>query len=133
MNPRAVVAAVAVLAVTVAAAAALSGSPHRRAVAVEKPNLNSLIHGAPLQRARCSNWLAASRADKDLAVRALQAVVGAPTEYKGYYGSSLTRQQAYKLFNGACAQPYARGFLLYGLYIKAAGFSGKAHPAPPDL
>ena len=119
------------IAVAIAALFLLPGG-HHRAPAKHAPhgNLNSLIHGAPLQRARCSNWLAASGADKELAVNVLQAVVGAPTEYKGYYGSSLSRDQAYNLFNQACSQRFARGFLLYGLYIKAAGFEGTAHPTP---
>src|SRR4051794_23065990 len=132
MTGRAIAAGVVVLVLAVAVAVAFGGGPTKQRAHAPTPNLNSLIHGAPLQRARCSNWLAASPADKELAVQALQAVVGAPTEYKGYYGSSLTRRQAYNLFDNACSQPVARGFLLYGLYIKAAGFSGKAHP-PPDV
>jgi hypothetical protein len=134
MTARAVATALVVLTVGAGAAAMLSGNDARNHTATAAaPDLNSLIHGAPLQRARCSNWLAASQAEKDLAVRALQAVVGGPTEYKGYYGSSLSRRQAYELFDQACSQRVARGFLLYGLYVKQAGFRGKAHPPPPDL
>ena len=32
------------------------------------------------------------------------------------------RTEAYALFNRACASPIAHGFLLYELYIRAAGF-----------
>lgn len=133
MTKRAVAAALAIGAVAVLGAVALSGGGEHPPRQLPAANLNSLIAGAPLQRARCSNWQRASKADKDLAVRVLQGAVGAPTEYKGYYGSSLTRQQTYELFDSACSQPFARGFLLYALYIKDAGFRGKAHPAPPSL
>jgi hypothetical protein len=38
----------------------------------------------------------------------------------------LEEEQAYDLFQAYCKQPFARGFLLYKLYGRAAGFAGQA-------
>jgi hypothetical protein len=116
----ALLAACVLAAAAFAATHALSASkPHASAPA---PNPDSLIHGARLQSARCSNWLAASAADKALAVRALTAAVGGPTEFKGVRGTTLTEAESYALLNNACSSPIAKHFLLYELYIRAAGF-----------
>jgi hypothetical protein len=97
-------------------------SPRTPPRASAPPNPDSLIAGATLQNARCSNWLAASAADKGLAIRALEASVGAPTEYKGVRGTALSTAEGYQLLDNACANPIARHFLLYELYIRAAAF-----------
>jgi hypothetical protein len=39
-------------------------------------------------------------------------------------GAVLGDKQAYNLFNGWCEQSFARGFKLYKLYERAAGFAG---------
>ena len=117
--PRvAVLAACAALALA-AALTLTHASPKATAPA---PSLDSLIHGARLQSARCSNWLAASSSEKALAVGALTATVGGPTEFKGVRGTTLTEAESYQLLNNACSSPIARHFLLYELYIRAAGF-----------
>ena len=41
-------------------------------------------------------------------------------------GSVLDDKQAYDLFNNWCKQSFARGFKLYHLYQRAAGFEGHA-------
>lgn len=119
-------AALALLAVLAVAALVLTHAPARQASATrtQAPDLNSLIHGAPLQRASCTNWLGAKASERALAVRALTASVGAPTEYEGYHGTTLTSAQTYSLLDNACAQPVARNFLIYVLYARAAGFGG---------
>jgi hypothetical protein len=113
--------ALGVLAFVVVALSASTTHPHP-AAARPAPDLNSLIHGAPLQRAHCTNWLAASPADRGVAVRALIATVGGPTEYRGVRGTALTPAESYALLDQACAAPVARHFLLYEIYIRAAGF-----------
>jgi hypothetical protein len=123
---RGVVAATAALLVTVALALALApshaGSAAHSGPAAAPADLNRLIHGAPLQRARCGNWLGASPAERALASRALAGSVGAPTEYRGVRGTALTQSETYALLDGACSRPVARNFLIYELYIRAAGF-----------
>jgi hypothetical protein len=36
----------------------------------------------------------------------------------------LSDDRAYKLLQGYCAKPFARGFKLYKLYTRAAAFAG---------
>ena len=119
---RGAAAAALAVAAAIAGSLALGHAPAATHSAARAPDLNSLIHGATLQRARCSNWLAASPAERRLAVQALAASVGAPTEYRGLRGSALTSAQTYQLFDNACSTRMAGNFLLYELYIRAAGF-----------
>ncbi len=111
-----VAAGAATLALALPHSATHAGRPLPRA------NTDSLIAGSPLQTARCSNWLRASAADKALAIRALNYAVGAPTEYKGVRGTTLSDTQGYNLLNNACSNPIAKSFLIYELYIRAAAF-----------
>jgi hypothetical protein len=121
-------AAVAVIAMTFALTGSATHAPQR--ATAPPPNPNGLIHGATLQQARCSNWLAASARDQAFAVRSLAAVVGGPTEYKGTRGTTLTAGETYQLLNNACSNPIAKNFLLYELYIRAAAFRSLL-PAQP--
>jgi hypothetical protein len=126
-HPRALGAALAALVVTAALVAALMlASTHTARVGAPRPgaapDLNSLIHGAPLQRARCTNWMAANPAERALASHALAMTVGGPTEYKGVRGTTLTDAETYALLDNACSARMARHFLIYELYIRAAGF-----------
>jgi hypothetical protein len=73
-----------------------------------------------LQSARCRQWRRASRHERDAAVATLAALVGGPTPYGP--GSTLPADDAHRLFDRACARHYARGFLLYELYTRAAAF-----------
>lgn len=75
-----------------------------------------------MQQARCSDWLRATPAEKEFAVRSLAGIAGQPTEYKGARGVTLTRDQTYNLLNNVCSHRIASGFLLYELYNRAAGF-----------
>ena len=84
------------------------------------PATAGLIAGVPLQQARCAQWQAGSDAQRRRTVDALAHVVGGPTPYGP--GTTLTTSQAYALFARDCASPIANGFLLYELYIRAAGF-----------
>ena len=78
------------------------------------------IGGKALQQANCTQWLGGTPDQRAAVVEALAKVVGGATPYGP--ASKLTRQQAFALFNRRCAQPYARGFLLYELYTRAAAF-----------
>jgi hypothetical protein len=100
----------------VLAAAADAPSP-----AVKTGHLyRGLIGGVPLQSARCTQWNAGTGAERDRVVGALAYSVGGATPYGN--GTTLTSAQAHSLFDRACASPIARGWLLYELYIRAAGF-----------
>jgi hypothetical protein len=81
---------------------------------------NGLIGGVPLQSARCVQWNAGSGAERDRVAAALAHSVGGATPYGR--GTTLTSSQAHTLFDNACASPIAQHWLLYELYIRAAGF-----------
>lgn len=88
--------------------------------AESRPATGAVIGTVPLQRARCADWVGASGAERDATSRALSTSVGGPTGYGP--GSTLTSAQAERLFDGTCARSYTSGWLLYELYIRAAGF-----------
>ena len=82
-----------------------------------------------LQLFNCSNWQASDEEVRDYVVRRLEEVVGGQITGRGANGrgSTLTEEQAHRLFDGTCGSPRARGFLLYKLYGHAAGFGGGSY------
>jgi hypothetical protein len=80
----------------------------------------ALIGGVPLQQARCAQWVAGSAAERRDTLAALASVVGGPTQYGP--ATRLSDPQATALFDRACSSRIANGFLLYELYIRAAGY-----------
>ena len=85
-----------------------------------RPHGVALIQGEALQSASCEDWLAGSARDREDIVAALEYDTGGPTPYGP--ASTLPAPEAHRLFDRACAKPYARGFLLYQLYTRAAAF-----------
>jgi hypothetical protein len=85
---------------------------------------NGLIGGAPLQSARCVQWNGGTGAERDRVAAALAHSVGGATQYGR--GTTLSSAQAHTLFDNACASPIAKHWLLYELYIRAAGFRSYA-------
>ncbi|MEA2375954.1 MAG: hypothetical protein QOF55_919 [Thermoleophilaceae bacterium] len=81
---------------------------------------DGLIGGVPLQSARCVQWSAGTAAERDKVAAALSYSVGGATPYGN--GTTLSSSQAHTLFDNACASPIAQHWLLYELYIRAAGF-----------
>lgn len=81
---------------------------------------NGLIGGVPLQSARCVHWNAGTGPERDRVAAALSQSVGGATPYGR--GTTLSTSQAETLFDNACASPMAQNWLLYELYIRAAGF-----------
>jgi hypothetical protein len=118
---RSVQAAVALLAVAGLLLAAFATGTRSRPPAPPHPSSVALIGGVPIQQARCAQWNAGGVAERDAVVAALASSVGGFSTGGGR-GTTLIRPEAYALFNRACASPIARGFLLYELYIRAAGF-----------
>jgi hypothetical protein len=97
--------------------------------AAAKPGVKpytGLIGGVPLQSARCEQWLAGSAVERNNVAAALAHSVGGATPYGR--GTTLSTSEAQGLFDRACANPIAQHWLLYELYIRAAGF--RSHVAP---
>ena len=83
-----------------------------------------LIGGKPLQSAHCAEWNAGSASERDQVAAALSYSVGGSTPYGP--GATLTSSEAHGLFDRACSNPIAQHWLLYELYIRAAGFRSYA-------
>jgi hypothetical protein len=83
-----------------------------------------LIGGMPLQSAHCVQWNAGTSAERDQVAAALAYSVGGATPYGR--GTTLTSAEAHSLFDRACSSPIAQHWLLYELYIRAAGFRSYA-------
>jgi hypothetical protein len=86
--------------------------------------------GATVRTADCADWREAEVAQRLATVRQLRAyniapiATGAPGPQAP--GAVLADERAYDLLQDYCAQPFARGFKLYKLYGRAAGFAGAA-------
>ena len=117
-RPRLIlVAGVALAALATVLVLTLPGGAGPRPAATARP---ALIGGVPLQRARCAQWRTGAPAQRLAVVRALAQTVGGPSGTAR--GTTLTGAEAFGLFDQACASRVARHFLLYELYIRAAGF-----------
>jgi hypothetical protein len=79
-----------------------------------------------LQSARCIQWNAASATERGNVLAALTYSVGGATPYGN--GTTLSAAQANRLFDNACSSRIAQNWLLYELYIRAAGFRSYAAP-----
>lgn len=124
----AAIAAGLVLTLALAAGAALVaiGAPHRTAPVAR--GYDGMLAGVPLQRARCSNWQAASSAARLQAVQALSATIGGASTGGGV-GTTLSDAQVRGLFDRFCSTPQTENFVLYLIYARAAAFS-RHDPTP---
>jgi hypothetical protein len=119
--------AVAALAALAAVVAFSQTEPPAHALPAGKPApYNGLIGGVQLQSARCEQWNAGSAAERAKVVGALSYAVGGSTPYGR--GTTLATDQAYALLDRSCANPIAENWLLYHLYIRAAGFRSYVTP-----
>jgi hypothetical protein len=105
-----------------------SGSQNQAAAGGAGPNL-----GANIRLADCTDWKQETSGDRLATIHTLRGFFGQPigAGKKGSPqrpGAVLPDEQAYKLFQNYCALPAARGFKLYLLYGRAAGFSGNPGP-----
>jgi hypothetical protein len=78
--------------------------------------------GVALQVADCRDWRDASPQQRQSAIDQLERTVAGPRKE----GSTLSDDAAYSTLDARCKPEFARGFLLYQLYIRAAAFT------PPD-
>jgi hypothetical protein len=74
--------------------------------------------GKRLQSATCTDWKESSPQARESAVDRLENVVAGPRKE----GNTLPDDVAYQTLDARCEPHLARGFLLYELYIRAAGF-----------
>ena len=79
-----------------------------------------------IQLFNCANWQQSDEEIRAYVVDRLEQIVGGQITGQGAdgRGSTITDEQAHRLFDGSCSSPRARGFLLYKLYTFSAAFSG---------
>jgi hypothetical protein len=125
VRPPHLVAALAAAAALVAVAVVLLAGGGSSPPAKADPGYRKdavVVGGKPLQQASCSEWNAASSEQRAAIVDVLHDLVGGPTPYGP--ATALSADDAERLFDTRCAHSYARGWLLYELYTRAAAFSG---------
>ena len=83
-----------------------------------------------LQLFNCADWNAADKPVREYVVGKLHEIGNDQITGPGVQGrgSVLTDEQATQLFDNRCADPRARGFVLYKLYAFARGFRGSSPP-----
>ena len=74
--------------------------------------------GVKLQTATCTDWRESTPQQRSSAVDQLERTVAGPRKE----GNTLPDELAYTTLDARCKPDFARGFLLYELYIRAAGF-----------
>jgi hypothetical protein len=82
------------------------------------PQAGPLGASAKLQSSTCTDWRRASLRERMLTVDRLEEVVAGPRNV----GHTLADDRAYDILDSRCENSYARGFLLYEIYTRAAGF-----------
>jgi hypothetical protein len=75
--------------------------------------------GVALQVADCGDWRESSPQERQSAIEQLKEAVAGPRKE----GNTLSDDVAYSTLDARCEPDYARGFLLYQLYIRAAAFT----------
>jgi hypothetical protein len=83
--------------------------------------------GESIRLDNCADWRKATVAQRHTTVVALRRFAGGPVGSSAgiQNGPVLSDDRAYKLFQGYCANAFARGFKLYKLYTHAAAFAGR--------
>ena len=72
-----------------------------------------------LQVADCQDWRDSSPQQRQSAIEQLKETVAGPRKE----GNTLSDETAYETLDARCKPDFARGFLLYQLYIRAAAFT----------
>ena len=80
-----------------------------------------------LQVFACQDWNRAGEPVRRYVLRRMHELASDQITGEGVRGRGavLTDAQAYQLFESRCADPRARGFVLYKLYAYARGFGGR--------
>ncbi len=87
--------------------------------------------GATVRTADCDAWNNADASERLATIEQLTAfyggpIVGGDEDSPQGAGPTLSREDAYRLIDGNCKAPFARGFKLYKMYGRAAGFQSLA-------
>jgi hypothetical protein len=70
--------------------------------------------------AQCRDWVAGTEEQRLATIADIRSQIN--TGDPGVQNPTLTDQQAYDVFEGACRHAYAAGFRLYKLYFRASAY-----------
>ena len=89
---------------------------------------NRPIRQSALQLFDCGDWKRAGGRTRAQVIHQLREFAGGQVTGKGAAGRGvvLPDSAAARLFDNNCSQRFARGFVLYKLYVRAVGFAGVA-------
>lgn len=82
----------------------------------------------PINLADCRDWNAGSAEERLGTIRGIRDFLGTPVPGTDSSREALDDEQTYDLFEGWCANEFARGFRLYKLYARAQAFAGASFP-----
>jgi hypothetical protein len=93
----------------------------------DKDEKLELPPGFNLQLFNCADWKAADKPLRQYVLDQLHEISGDQITGPGVQGRGrrLSDEDATNLFNNRCADPRARGFVLYKIYAFARGFRGR--------
>jgi hypothetical protein len=83
--------------------------------------LGQKLGGSVASLANCSDWAGGPRDRKLATIADIRSQVN--RDDTGIEAPPLSDDEAMKLFDGECAKPYAKGFRLYVIYARAAGWA----------
>jgi hypothetical protein len=109
---------------TVAAAAGVAAALALPACGGEEPPAEPLgqkLGGSVATLANCGDWAGGARARKLATIADIRNQVN--RDDTGVEAPPLSDDEAMRLFDRRCAASYARGFRLYVLYARAAGWA----------
>jgi hypothetical protein len=94
---------------------------------VKRSSSAGVLSQPQIQRLSCRDWSRADVVQQAQILTGLRGILGGPVVGHGAsgQGSVLRNEQARRLFDGYCAERFARDFNLYKLYGQAAGFAGR--------
>lgn len=101
--------------------AGCGGESGEKAVAPKAKPLGEELGGSVAQLATCGDWDGGPRDRKLATVADIRNQVN--RDDTGIESKPLSDTEALALFDTECARPYAKGFRLYVLYARAAGFA----------
>ncbi len=93
--------------------------------------LGKQVGGSVAPLAQCSDWQGGARERKLATVEDIRSQVNRTDT--GIETPALSDEEAVALFDRACAATYSKGFRLYVLYARAAGFGPLLRDPEPTL
>lgn len=90
--------------------------------------VGEVLGGSVAQLAQCSDWVKGTEPEKLATIADIRSQVN--RQDTSVEAPPLTDEEALELFDNACSETFAKGFRLYVLYARAAGFAPLTRDEP---